>query len=120
MTQTPPARYQFSSEAEFDAAMADWCRDFEPRYYANYYDEDAGAWTKVEATREEALAIIQARPGHGGTPAFMSACVADKFIDCPVLHRAEAPAGDGKQMRYNGDLPGGSRSDYRAAGYKII
>ena len=43
MTTTPPSRYEYQSDAEWETAMDEWCRDNEPQYTYHYKDAD-GCW----------------------------------------------------------------------------
>lgn len=89
MRVTPPSRYEYASDAEFDAAMDEWCRDHEPQYTIIHNDgtrQPVTGW-------DEAVSLV----GYG-TKAAICTRIAGRIHNgagmYPTLDRQ--PSGDGK------------------------
>lgn len=88
---TAPSRYEFRSSSEWEQAMNEWCSENEYLY-------------KVR---------------RDGKPVYLSAL--DVFPKRPILPpyvKRYSPPGHHSPFQAGHTLPGGSRGDYRMAGYK--
>ena len=90
ITQTPPSRYEYQSDAEFEQAMSEWCRDFEPQYEVIYVQDGQNVRVPF-ASRDEALAYI-----GRDRDKILASKVRGRHIDCPVFNTHAPVPGDGK------------------------
>lgn len=103
-----PSIYEYRSEAEWEQAMREWCSENEPkdgrRYTAKVKDADGRqSWHGFD-TAEERRAWIAAHPE-------LAVIRLDVEARYHVPAQPKAPAGAPDH------LDGGSRADYRMAGY---
>lgn len=109
-----PSRYQFKSDAEFETAMNEWTAENEPRvrYMCKVSEKQHGdplihsnlyaSW-KAFYTPEERAAWLAQHPE-------LTLLEVTEDAPCRVVTPRYAPA----------DLAGGSRDDYRMAGYRTF
>ena len=93
-----PSRYEYRSTAEWQQAMREWCAENEPAHKLYQHDEATDTYRPVFKSDLDLF------PKHQYCPA------APKHYAAPGTIPAGHPHAD--------HLDGGSRSDYRMAGYK--
>lgn len=114
-----PSIYAYRSEMEWKAAAEIWCAENEPRYFVSYFVPDAeyGEWERVEvASEEEARALCNSKhiPELKEKP-YIVVAPGGRTIDGQLIRPFGEPGyTSGRSIDR---LPGGSASDYRAAGY---
>ena len=116
-----PSIYGFRSEMEWDAAIAEWCSENEPRYFVTYFveDDEYGTWERVEvASEEEARKLCEEKliPGIEEQP-YIVVAPGGRTSEGTLIYPFGEPGYTANGCHISHHLPGGSASDYRAAGY---
>lgn len=94
---TAPSIYEYRSISEWRSAMAEWCAENEPKYNISCIDKESGR----------------------DVPVFKSSLdLFPKVQFCPQMPKRYSPPGHQPYGGCPDHLPGGSRSDYRMAGYR--
>ena len=110
-----PSRYEYRSEMEFQAAMRIWCEENEPRFVAVYEGEDADIYQPCD-TEDEARAVCEAHHDPAN-PYFKPYIRKITGTEVEILR----PCGTAREdlpRWHTREYPGGTPSEYRAAGYK--
>ena len=110
-----PSRYEYRSEIEFQAAMRIWCEENEPRFVA-VYEGDAEDIAQPCESEAEARAVCLAHDDPNN-PYFKPYIRKITGTEVEILR----PCGTGHAdlpRWHSRELPGGTPSEYRAAGYK--
>lgn len=120
---TAPSRYNYPSDREFEAAMAEWTAENEPTYRVTYWAGES--WqTRDFPYLADAKDFYKERRHDDYLRQDCRRAVLERHFPSPVGHlpsRYFAP-GDGPVQVSNNThidhLPGGSRADYRMAGFR--
>ena len=112
---TAPSRYEYRSEIEFQAAMQIWCEENEPRFVAVYEGDTEDVAQPCESEAEaRAVCLAHDDPNN---PYFKPYIRKITGTEVEILR----PCGTGRAdlpRWHSRELPGGTPSEYRAAGYK--
>ena len=118
---TAPSIYEYRSRAEWEQAMREWCEENEPRYFATLWDGQK--WVRVEAEGydhavrlcTEHDAKLRNPDGFNSHLSYTSCMIAGRWCDGPLPRIPEPAPCRGASVNH---LDGGSRDDYRAAGFR--
>ena len=120
---TAPSRYDYPSDREFEVAMAEWTAENEPTYRVTYWAGES--WeTRDFPYLADAMDFYKERRHEDHLRKDLRPATLQQHFPSPVGHlpsRYFAP-GDGpaqvSNYRHIDHLDGGSRADYRMAGYR--
>lgn len=110
-----PSIYEYRNPRDWEKAMADWCQENEPHYFVRY--RTAQGW-QIEAaeTYEAAVARVQELTRPGSPRPFVAYQIGRRWVAQMPFHHYQADAAPHREASAN-HLDGGSRDDYRLAGY---
>lgn len=119
-----PSRYQFRSDIEFEQAMTEWLYENEPTYMVNYFNYESHQWESREFFfLFEAVAFWKTRLHED----YIHDSVRKANIDThypsswgvlPTKYLAPGETPEHRRpLSASSELPGGSRDDYKMAGY---